>query len=90
MLVKSFASNIIIDISYNLSKHTQYKHVWNIFEVICLHQHTVITFYRLDGNNSGWKFLRILVTNVYFTDRNRIPKTVYYRSSHSQIFYKIF
>ena len=27
ILVKSFASNIIIDLSYNLSKYVQYEHV---------------------------------------------------------------
>ena len=27
----------------------QYKHVWKLFEVVCLHQHT-ITLYLLDKN----------------------------------------
>ena len=34
----------------------QYKHVWKLFEVACLHQHTVIALYRLDRNE---KLLRI-------------------------------
>ena len=52
MLVKSFASNKIIDLTYNLNKYTEYKQVWNLFEVSCLHQHTLIanTLYRLDRN----------------------------------------
>ena len=47
MLVKSFASSILIDLSYNLNKYTQYKHVKKLFEVGCLHQDTVITLNRL-------------------------------------------
>ena len=50
MLVKSFVSNVITDIPYNLSKYRQYKHVWKLFEVVWLHKHTVIVFYCLDGN----------------------------------------
>ena len=50
MLVKSFVNNIIIDLSYNLNKYAQYKPVWKLFEVGCLHQHTVIALYRLDRN----------------------------------------
>ena len=41
ILVKSFASNIIIDLSYNLNKSIQYKHVCKLFEVGCLQQQTV-------------------------------------------------
>ena len=41
ILFKSFASNIIIDLIYNL-KNIQYKRVWKLFEVGCLHQHTAI------------------------------------------------
>ena len=50
MLVKTFGSNIIIDLLYNLNKCIQYKHVWKLFEVDCLHQHTVIPLHRLDKN----------------------------------------
>ena len=79
ILVKSFVSNIIIDLSYNLSKYIQYKHVWKLFEVDCLHQYTVanrlITSYRLNGKLL--KFLRILITAVYFKDLKWISKTMY-------------
>ena len=50
MLVKLLASNIIIDFLYNLNKYIQYKHVWKLFEVFCLDQHTVIALCRLDRN----------------------------------------
>ena len=46
---KCFVTNII-DLSYNLKKYTQYKHVWKPFEVGCLHQHTVIALQFLDKN----------------------------------------
>ena len=49
MFVKSFVTNII-DLSYNLKKYAQYKHVWKLFEVGCLHQHTVIALPCLDKN----------------------------------------
>ena len=39
----------MIDLSYNLSKYIRYKHVWKLFEVVCLHQHT-IALYRLGTN----------------------------------------
>ena len=41
MLVKSFVRNIIFDLLHNFSKYTQYKLLWNLFEVGCLHLHTV-------------------------------------------------
>ena len=50
MLVESFVNNIIIDLSYNLNKYTQYKLVWKLFDVGCLHLHTVIALYRLHRN----------------------------------------
>ena len=50
MLFESFVNNTIIDLSYNLNKHPQYKFVWKLFEVGCLHQHSVIALYRLDRN----------------------------------------
>ena len=76
-LIKTFVCNIIIDLSYNLSKHIQYKHIWKLSEVNCLHQHTVIAFYRLDRNEKLLKFLRILIKAMYFKDRNWISKTMY-------------
>ena len=71
MLIKSFVDNIIIDVSNNFSKYIQYEHVWKLFEVGYLHQNTVMALYRLDTNEN---FLRILVTTVYFKDRNWISK----------------
>ena len=47
IMVKSFAKHLIIDLPYNLKKHIQYKHVWKLFEVSYLHQHTVIALYFL-------------------------------------------
>ena len=79
ILVESFVSNIIIDLSYNLSKYIQYKHVGKLFEVGCLHQHAVanriIALYRLNGKLL--KFLWILITAVYFKDLKWISKTMY-------------
>ena len=46
----------MIDLSYNLSKYMEYKHVWKLFEVGCLHQHTVIVLYRLDRNGKLLRF----------------------------------
>ena len=56
MLIKLFLNSIIIGISYSLSKCIQYKHVWKLFEMVCLHHHTVIAFCHLDENE---KFLKI-------------------------------
>ena len=50
MLVKVFVSNIIIDLLYNLNKYIQYKYVWKLLKVGCLHQHTVIALHCLDRN----------------------------------------
>ena len=68
---------MIIDLSYNLSKYILYKHIGKLFEVGCLHQHTVIALYCLDRNRKVLEFLRILRTTVYFKDRDWIYKTVY-------------
>ena len=69
ILVKSFVSNIMIDLSYNLCKYIQYKHVWKVFEAGCLHQRNLIACYRLGGNGMLLKFLRILITAACFKDR---------------------
>ena len=65
MLIKSFANSIIIGISYNLGKYIQHKHVWKLFEVVCLHYHTVIALCHLDRNE---KLLKIFVYPV----KNRV------------------
>ena len=81
MLVKSFCSNIIIHLSYNLKKYIRYEHVWKLFQVGCVHQHTVIAVYRLDRNEKLPEILRILVTTVHFRDRNWISRTVYFQAA---------
>ena len=80
MLAKIFASNIIIDQLYNLSKYIQFEAFENCLKwVVCIN--TLFSLcYRLGRNGKLLKFLRIL-TVVYFKDRNWIFKTVYYISS---------
>ena len=61
-----------MDLSYNLNRYTQYKHVWKLFEVSCLHQHTAIALHRLNINQ---KLIEIFVYAgnnrvMRFTDRN--------------------
>ena len=48
MLVKLFVRNIKIDLSYKLNNYVQYKHVWKVIKVGCLHQHTAIALHHLD------------------------------------------
>ena len=74
MFVKSLVSNIIIDISYNLNKYIQYKHVWKPLAVVCLHLHTLIALYRSDGNEKLLKVFAYLVATVHCMDRNRVFK----------------
>ena len=50
ILVKSFVSNIIIDLSYNLNKYTRYKHVWKLFQVDLFTATNCNRLYRLDRN----------------------------------------
>ena len=75
MLFKLFFNNIRTDLSYVLFKYLQYKNVRKIFEVGCLHQHTVIFIAQI--GMKLLKFLCILVRTVHFTDRNSIFKSVY-------------
>ena len=42
VLAKMFASNVIIDLSYNFSNYiATVRSIWKLFEVGCLHQHSV-------------------------------------------------
>ena len=66
ILVKTFVSNKIIDLPYNLSKYIQYKHVKKLFEVGCLHQHTVISLYRLNRNGKSLEILACPSNNHVF------------------------
>ena len=52
--------------------------VWKLFELGCLHQHTVtdLSLYRLNRTGTLVKFLRILMTVVYFKDWQWISKSV--------------
>ena len=61
ILAKSFVSNIIIDLSYNLCKHVR-----KLFEVGCLHQHTVIALYCLDMNGKVGQFFAYPNNNHVF------------------------
>ena len=74
MLVKSFVSNIIIDTIINNYTIWISIHRVKLFEVGCLHQYTVTALYRVDRMKSCSKFLRILVSTVYFTERNWVFK----------------
>ena len=44
----------------------QYKRAWKLFEVICSHLHTVITLYRLDGNENFLKIFAYSSNNLAF------------------------
>ena len=58
-------SNIITDLSYNLNKYIQHKHVWKQLEVGCLHQHTVIALHRFDRNKELLlRFLRFFPWDI--------------------------
>ena len=65
MLVKSFASGIIIDISYKLDKYIHCKHVSKIFEVD-FYINTVIILYRLDGNEKLLEIFACFSNNRVF------------------------
>ena len=78
MLVKSFASKVITDTSYNFNKYIQYKHVLNVFEVLCFHLHTSSPCIDWMRMKSCSRFLRILVTITHVTKRKWIYKTVYF------------
>ena len=56
MLVKAFLSNVLIDIPYNTNKSVRYKHVWYLFNAICLYLHTVIAMH---CSNENEKLLNI-------------------------------
>ena len=70
-----FVSNTIIGILYNLNKYTQCKHCEKLFQVVCLHLHTVIA---VDGNE---KLLEILaypsISRAFYRPENPISKTVH-------------
>ena len=65
-MVKLRFSNIIIDISYKFSNYIQYNHVWKLFEVVCLHQHTAIVLCCLDRNEKLHKIFAYPGNNCTF------------------------
>ena len=77
ILAKTFPSNIIIDLSYNLSKYIQSEVFENCLKWVVYINTLFSPCYRLGRNGKLLKFLRILITVVYFKDRNWISKTVY-------------
>ena len=76
-----FASNIIIDLSYNLSNYIQFEVFENCLKWVAYINTLFSPCYRLGRNGKLLKCLRILITVVYFKDRNWICKTVYCISS---------
>ena len=77
ILTKTFLSNIIIDLSYNLSKYIQFEVFENCLKWVVYINTLFSPCYRLGRNGKLLKFLRILITVVYFKDRNWMSKTVY-------------
>ena len=75
---------MIIDLSYDLNKYTQYEHVWKPFEVGCLHQHTKSPCIAYIGKKTCSKFLHNLVTTVHVIDQNWNSKTVYRHASNEK------
>ena len=76
-----FASNIIIDLFYNLSNYIQLEVFENCLKWVAYINILFSPCYRLGRNRKLLKCLRISITVVYFKDRNWICKTVYCISS---------
>ena len=69
IMVKSFVSNRIIDLSYSLNKYKQYKHCLKWVVYINTLLSPCIAWI---GMKSCSKFLRILVITMHFTNQNWI------------------
>ena len=76
ILAKTFLSNII-DLSYNLSKYIQFEVFENCLKWVAYINTLFSPCYRFGRNRKLLKFLNILITVVYFKDRNWISKTGY-------------
>ena len=76
-----FASNIIIDVSYNLSNYIQFEVFADCLKWVAYINTLFSPCYRLGWNGKLLKCLRILITTVYFKDWNWICITVYCISS---------
>ena len=77
MLNRSFISNTIIVLSYNLSKYIQHKHIWKLFDVVVYINILSLLCISWIGMKSCSRFLHILVTTVHFMDQNWISKIFY-------------
>ena len=73
-----FASNIITDLPYNLSNYIQFEVFENCLKWIPYINTLFSPCCRLGRNGTLLKCLRILITVVYFRDREWVCKTVYY------------
>ena len=81
ILAKTFARNIIIDLTYNLNKYIQSEMFENSLKWV-VYINTLFSSFiaRLGRNGKLLKLLGMLITAVHFNDRNWITKTGYYIS----------
>ena len=70
ILAKMFASNIIIDLSYNLSNYLQFEVFENCLKWVAYINTLFSPCYRLGRNGKLVICLRILITVAYSVDRN--------------------
>ena len=68
---------VIIDLLYNLSKYIQFKVFQKCLKLVVYINTLLSPLYRLDRNGRLHKFLRILITTLYFKDLNWISETVF-------------
>ena len=76
-----FASNIIIDLSYNLSNYIQFEVFENCLKWVAYIYKLFSPCYCLGRNGKLLKCLRVLITVVYLKVHKWICKTVYCSSS---------
>ena len=60
----------MIGLSYNLSKYMQIEVLENCWSGLFTSIHCTVILYRLDKEGKLLKFLRILITAVYFMGQN--------------------
>ena len=77
MLAKIFASNIISDISYNLSNYIQFEIFENYLKWVAYISTLFSPCYRLVQKGKLLKCLHILLRVVCFKGRDWIRQTVY-------------
>ena len=81
ILTKMFSSNIIIDVSYNLSNYIEFEVFEDCLKWVAYINTLLSPCYRLGRNGKLIKCLRIPITTVYFKDWNWICITLYCISS---------